>query len=313
MPRILLAPSLALAESLPTPEVTIEAEYGSVVVKGSRFTAAHHQREGQYSSSQSPSPCNNREIPVIPSSTEEVGILISHLDLDTIGGCLRALGRWEFNAVGDGKIIPDFKNLFENTTFWSAAEFVDLNGPHKKGSLPVETQERLAAFWAYSKSMPRLPRDTVSDVTEVVQEAGRFLRRLLCGTEEEKAAAIQMGRDFLAQERALNEATYRFVASARGVMARVTDDPKAFLNALYTTPDGSKMCAAVVAHNRGTGAITLSLADPLPGVSCRDIAQALWGSEAGGHPGIAGSPRGKVMAEEDFTAAIEAMVAAIDP
>lgn len=78
-----------------------------------------------------------------------------------------------------------------------------------------------------------------------------------------------------------------------------------FVNHLYTAPNG-EVGSAVVALNTATGAVTVSLADPIPGVSCVEIVQALWGPLAGGHAGIAGSPRGRVMTRDDLEAAVHA-------
>jgi hypothetical protein len=68
---------------------------------------------------------------------------------------------------------------------------------------------------------------------------------------------------------------------------------------------------AVVAHNKHVGTITVSLESPIPGVSCRDVVQKLWGELAGGHAGIAGSPRGQVMDEFDVDTAVLQLEAAI--
>ena len=55
-----------------------------------------------------------------------------------------------------------------------------------------------------------------------------------------------------------------------------------------------------------TGSITISLAEPITGVSCRAIVQIAFPDKnekgeflAGGHDGIAGSPRGKVLSAEN--------------
>ena len=42
------------------------------------------------------------------------------------------------------------------------------------------------------------------------------------------------------------------------------------------------------------------MADGGKKVSAKELVQELWGNEAGGHPGIAGSPRGKEMTEKDM-------------
>ena len=42
------------------------------------------------------------------------------------------------------------------------------------------------------------------------------------------------------------------------------------------------------------------MADGGKELSAKNIVQELWGPEAGGHPGIAGSPRGKEMTKKDL-------------
>ena len=42
------------------------------------------------------------------------------------------------------------------------------------------------------------------------------------------------------------------------------------------------------------------MADGGKKVSAKELVQELWGNEAGGHPGIAGSPRGQEMTEKDM-------------
>jgi hypothetical protein len=115
-------PDLLRAEA---PHLTVEAEYGAVVIEGSVFTAAHHQPVGSpYAGDHlvaggRPAPCNDAQIPTLDPSAGEWTVGISHLDLDTIGGVLRAL--------------PEFADLFgsENGGFWNLAAFVDTNGAHK--------------------------------------------------------------------------------------------------------------------------------------------------------------------------------------
>jgi hypothetical protein len=67
---------------------------------------------------------------------------------------------------------------------------------------------------------------------------------------------------------------------------------------------GPEVGRVVICHNLALGSITVSLADPIPGFSCRDVVQDLWWPEAGGHDGIAGSPRGREMTRDDLSAAI---------
>lgn len=64
---------------------TVEAEYGDLVVEGSVLTLAHH---GPRSGNSCPCLVENR--PQGEQSIEVVGL--SHMDLDTIGGCAALLG-----------------------------------------------------------------------------------------------------------------------------------------------------------------------------------------------------------------------------
>ena len=63
-------------------------------------------------------------------------------------------------------------------------------------------------------------------------------------------------------------------------------------------------CAALacVAYDEEKGSVTLSFADvsALRGMSAKVMVQEVWGPDAGGHDGIAGSPRGVAVTKEEF-------------
>jgi hypothetical protein len=288
---VVLAPTLSLAAALPTPVLTVEAEYGSVVVEGTAYTAAHHQKQGPFAGRHvveggRPSPCNDANIPVV----EEGVVLVSHVDLDTLGGVWRGQGR---NGL-----------FLSYSSFWDLAEFVDVRGPHKLGQSGANEADldRLYAFWAYSKGLPRFSRDQVTDITDVVNAAAEVMAGILCGDK----ALLAAGAAFRAAEEELNEATFSEFCFDSGVMVRVAQLPTEFCNHLYRMPSsfGPEVGRVVICHNLALGSITVSLADPIPGFSCRDVVQDLWGPEAGGHDGIAGSPRGREMTRDDLSAAI---------
>jgi hypothetical protein len=69
--------------------------------------------------------------------------------------------------------------------------------------------------------------------------------------------------------------------------------------------------AALAVYNSKVGTVTVSLAEPIEGVSCRKVVQSLFGPLAGGHDGIAGSPRGEVISFEAVESAAEALNTAI--
>jgi len=312
MSIVLLAPNAKLAQQVPA-ILTIEAEYGSIVWEGSRYTAAHHQPAGSIYAGRHlaglaltgrPSPCNDPAIPVVES-----GIIgVSHLDLDTFGGVMRAhpvRGNEWGNGVGT-HFGPDAQ------AFWDLAERIDVNGAHR---LPELCQDptlvnRLNGFWAWSRDRPRAPWDRVSDVTSEVDQAALVLLELFV----DDPARIEAGQAFVAGEAALNERTFEYVTGIVGgphAVVRHTED-RAFVNHLYRTPGGD-LHEAIVGWDRVAGIVTISIANPeeWPHVSCRAIVQQLWGPEAGGHPGIAGGPRGLYLGEAEVERAVQALLAAL--
>lgn len=290
----------ALAASF-NPDLTVEAEYGSVVVEGSAYTAAHHQPSGPYAGDHvvaggRPAPCNDPSIPRVAWSEGAVAV-VSHLDLDTVGGLLRA------HPHGDSVFRPEY------APFWSLAGFVDCNGVHKRhlaGAAQIDL-DRMDAWWAWFRDgVPRLPREGFTDVTEIVVSCWEALIRILAGD----TAYLAAGRRFRDAESSVNEASFVGVDTRIGIVRRVASVENAFVNHLYTAPSG-EVGRAIVAHNPVNGSITVSLADPIPGVSCREIVQALWGPLAGGHAGIAGSPRGQAMTQADVESAVAALTDAL--
>lgn len=268
--------NLAAALASFAKSATVEAEYGDAVVKGSVLTLAHHgPRSGN------PAPCL-AENGVTGEGVEAVGL--SHLDLDSLGGCAAILGR-----------KPEAQG------FWTLAAFVDVNGPHKLGQASADPADiaRLYAFWAWSQANRCMaPRDgSVADVTEQVMSAIVVIERI-CANDTDLFAD---GEQFRSAEEALNKRS--FVEMSAGVAVRVAE---VFVNHLYVTPEGAT-AKAVVAFNTLTGGITVSLADSIPGVSACANMQRLFGKEAGGHAGIAGSPRGARCGLADIHATAEAV------
>jgi len=293
-PIVVHAPSAALAATI-NATLTVEAEYGSVVAEGSWYTAAHHQAEGPFAGRHivaggRPSPCNDPSVPLLKAGDT---VLISHLDLDTVGGCLRAFAGYA-DLFGD-----------EHAGFWNLAEFLDVSGAHKMGASGATDDDtaRLYAWWAWAKAgLPRLARDTVVDATAAIVASGDALRRILADDVD----MIEAGEAFRADEAALNTRT--FVRREGDVLVRTAATAGDFCNHLYTDPTGVS-ARAVVCLNTAFRAVTVSLADPdNEAVSCRDLVQDLWGPEAGGHKGIGGGPREVAFDETHLEAAVAEMV-----
>jgi len=324
--QVLLAPSADIAKTILATKpivLTVEAEYGLFVAEGSRYTAAHHQPVGSpYAgihvvAGGRHSPCND---PSIPRLEQGDLILVSHVDLDTIGGVLRAMPEYadlfprkrdlEWMTLHD----PVGKELFDEQMqlrrdFWALAEYIDVSGPHKISRAdPAASRaaKQLYAFKAWSKSdtLFRFPQDEASDVTGCIIAAGEALRRIFAGDPE----LLYAGEDILVEEAILNRRT--FIRRDGDVIIRITDSTPC--SHLYEPPGGwSGYAPAIASYTRSTGAVAISLADPIPGVSCRAILQELWGPEAGGQDGIAGSPREKRMEESALYEAVAALQAAI--
>ena len=323
---------------------TVEAEYGDQVVRGSVATLAHHgSRAGN------PCPCLASNDVARPACTCGVGcpvdgfigegcdagrgendllaIGVSHVDLDCLGGIAALLGRRPtYDDPRDGEM-----------EFWQLAAFVDVNGPHKiegwraarffevwksgnedeadfADAMSDGAVDALNAWWAWAKDhrAPAAPRDgSVLDITAYVEEAIRILWLIakaddsVPGTKELYAA----GRAFAESKRALNESS--FVRMEGDVILRRSNE---FVNLFYDAPDGKVGKAVVALVKRSPdapAAVTISLADPIPGVSCAEIVRKLWGPQAGGRDVVAGSPRDRDMTVGDAEEAFNALRAAI--
>ena len=235
---------------------TVEAEYGDTLVRGSVLTLAHH---GINKDNPAPCVCDNINL---PHMIEAIGI--SHFDLDTLGGIMAIYGLKDSNHSPLEFHIDD----------WNQAALIDTDGIHRR-----EPTIKINAFYAYSeKNRINAPRDgSVEDVTDRVMAAADYIRtiddiKLANGRDWEKA------REELKFESLINE--------FKGVALRSSDR---FVNHLY-----SQDIHTIVGFNKKTGSITIStrLEDIPEEINCRTLVQKLWGTEAGGHAGIAGSPRG---------------------
>ena len=274
--------SLSAALSAFSSTATVEAEFGDALVSGSALTFAHHgPRAGQ------PCPCSYPNSIAIAQGLAIEAIGVSHVDLDTLGGVLAIQGRKP-----------------EAPEFWSLAEFVDLNGAHKvalSGASP-EDVIRLHAWWAWSESNRLFaPRDgSCADAGAWIDAAAIAITAIIAGDRDLLAA----GEAHRLAGEALNASS--FVKALGGVLLRSAEG---FTNHLYTSPSG-EVAKAVVAFNPRTGSVTVSFeAGAASPVSAREFVQGLWGPLAGGHHGIAGSPRETPMTFADAESAATALAA----
>lgn len=256
----------ALRNSLSTfaNTATVEAEYGSVCVAGSRATLAHH---GARSGNLCPCLEENRVF-------ELQAIGVSHIDLDTLGGIAALLN---MKPEADG--------------FWSLAAFVDVKGPHRLAEAGASAADlaRIHAFWAWSEGHKVFaPRDgSPLDVTREVMAALAIIEDIIADDPQ----MLDAGEAFRLAGEALESAS--FVERIGDVILRTS---ASFVNHLYTHDVPAR---AVVGYSEKFNSVTVSFADPGVGDNACEFVQSLWGALAGGHKGIAGSPRGTEMTIED--------------
>jgi len=269
--EMILAGDCEVAKAL-KPEVAIEAEWGSDFVDGSKLSLNHH---GVNSSN--PAPCV-AEFSCDGLKESDV-VVFSHVDLDSIGGIL--------NVLRDDIWL-------DNKRFWRVVAFVDVNGPHRLGECEHLTgceEDRVYAWWAWSQEnrAPRCQKGESIDISGYLEDCFDVLRRILGGDKE----LLELGKEFKRKERELNERSY--VESCSGVAFRVSDS---FVNHLYKSSDGV-LFDVVVAYNTKFKSITISSSGANDAIDCCSLIQRAFGKEAGGHKGIAGSPRGVEYSVDD--------------
>ena len=260
------------------PTGTIEAEYGDEVVEGSDFTMAHHgPRAGQ------PAPCSYLNgFARINGNPFYGDVGLSHIDLDTLGGAAAVLERKP-----------------EQKSFWDLAEFYDLNGQHKLHISKASEKDlrKLVGFLAWSEANKVFASKdgSTSIVTGDVLNGIDTIENVLAGNP----VLLKAGDDFRIGQDELNKASFKDFKG--GVIFRESDKK---VNHLYSTPNG-EVAKAIVTFKPSTGTITLSFADPPQGKTAVDILRELFGSDAGGHASIAGSPRNQQFTFNDAVKAFD--------
>lgn len=270
--KILVAPTLEIAKEVVNPVITIEAEYGNKTISGTQYTSAHHGVN-----SNNPAPCNDKNIPVI----QEGIILLSHIDLDSIVGCMRALGNEKVNSLFNGTI-----------------EYIDVHGPHHIHKFGLAEKAFMNAYWAWNESRGRKERiEELKDVTQEILESIETIERIANGDKELIDAGIEWSENVqkATEERLIKETEqYRLFSTDR-----------VFCGASYYSPKQERIIPAIISFNEKFKSITLSFEDGGKKHNAVEIMQKLFGNEAGGRPGIAGTPRGKEFSFEDAQKVVE--------
>lgn len=282
MIRIKMAKDLETAKQLIKrfngPLATIECEYGDVVVEGA-VTLAHHV-EG-WNTPPALQSSDILEKTGVERLEEGDYIMVSHIDLDTICGIMA--------IAEDYDIAEDIKKGINH---------VDCNGQHHLFDDEVSEDARryILAYIGYTLSN-RAPFGE-EDITE-------YVINLIQSFNTE--ANYEAGKAFVEGRRSEAEAS---LSAAIGKVALIDQaaDSKAFgLNSEYIL-EGVEYDYIIV-FNRKFGSITASSRLGNAGdKNMSDIMKAVFGEMAGGHKGIAGTPRGSVYTLADASNLLDVMV-----
>ena len=271
--KVLLIPSYMTDDELKgqgiKKDATVEAEYGNRAIEGDVITLAHHIEKYK----NNPAPCNAQNVPVLADGST---ILVSHIDLDTLGGIAALMGRKK-----------------DDPKFWETAEFIDLNGPHNLYKVDENEKDKYNAYQAYS-SKNRLPRFTqITDVTDVVKRSLDVLDRVLDGDKE----LIEEGKIW---DKELKEKIESCVVFENDNIRVFDSKDGVFCASSYYSEKQGKVIPSTITYNEVTKNIVLAFEDGGKKLKANKILQELHGNEAGGHDGIAGGPRGQEIKKEDL-------------
>lgn len=268
--RVILAPSYDIAKNIKA-EATVEAEYGDECLEGTMVTLTHHGPR-----SNNPAPCNTPDVPELPPFAT---VVVSHIDLDTLGGIYALQGRKS-----------------EDYRFWEAAEMIDVKGAHHIHELDKDIQDKLNAYYAYNDGQPRQRYTEAIDVTKQIDDTYNVVNAIVDINDPEHDKLITAGKEW-AQTRE-KEVEDQLVYENKDV--RVFDTNGIFCAASYFSPNQNTICPATVTYNEKFKSITLAFEDGGKQLNAKEIVQELWGPEAGGREGIAGSPRNVEMTKNDL-------------
>lgn len=268
--RVILAPSYDMAKNI-NAEATVEAEYGDECLEGTMVTLAHHGPR-----SNNPAPCNTPDVPELPPFAT---VVVSHIDLDTLGGIYALQGRKP-----------------EDDRFWEAAEKIDVKGVHHIHELDKDIQDKLNAYYAYNDGQPRQRYTETIDVTKQIDDIYNVVNAIVDINDPEHDKLIAAGKEW-AQTRE-KEVEDQLIYENKDV--RVFDTNGIFCAASYFSPNQDVIIPATVTYNEKFKSITLAFEDGGKQLDAREIVQELWGPEAGGREGIAGSPRNVEMTKDDL-------------
>ncbi len=256
--KILLAKSIETAKVIiaaeSEPLITIEAVYGDSIIYGKSLTLDHHT-DILYAP---PALYNRSTFPI----SEKEYVLISHVDLDTIAGIYLCL-------YGQ---LPE--------TLKTAINFIDENGMHKLEEIVEEESKAfIKAYRGYSLVNPA-PMEEINLTSYII----KLIQEIFINKNHDSYIKIFDEYNTSLREKALKS----LMKENKHILFFNNEQQLQGLNTLYDLIGSHDY---IVTYNSHYCSITVSKGIK-HGIDLKSLMQNYFGSEAGGHSSIAGTPRG---------------------
>ena len=250
------------------PEATVKVKSMGKTMQGTEITLGSTERGTV------PPACR-----AVVKSLEKGTILISSLDLDTIGGVLAITG-----------------DKPKDTEFWKAIAYLDINGTHNLYKLSQDVQDKVNVLLAWQAFQPHMKYDKPTNVTSIIAQGANILKATLDERHPKHDAVIQKGKEWAKINTQAIES--QLVDETPTLRTFITNGiPCA--NAFYS-PTQNQVVSATLTLDKETNRITIATLDGNSTFSARDIAKQLWGSRVDGDEILAMSPCNEEMTEEDL-------------
>lgn len=243
------------------PFATVEAEYGDFCIEGTHATLAHHVSNYR----DFPAPCIRTDVSPLDSGV----ILVSHLDLDTLGG------------------IALLEDCYFAHSFWESEAIIDTKGALGLPLIPESDDMLMKIFWAWESAHKQplpLTEQEIVDVTDQVKEKLLFLNQLLSNQVSEEVKTSYLNQFKTEIERYLENCVYE----DRFMRLFVSESPMHFQ--MHKSETG--WIDVCIHYNPSRKALTLS--DISGRMDCGALMKELFGHKAGGQFRIGGTPRDEV-------------------
>lgn len=253
--------ALSFAERLKQAQIpfaTVEAEYGDFCVEGTHATLAHHVPAYR----EAPAPCIRTDVAPLKDGV----ILISHLDLDTLGG------------------IALLEDCYLPHSFWESEAIIDTQGALGAPLIPEDDNDLMKIYWAWENTTANLKITAFEDyleVTEQVSERLSFLNQLLSN----ELSGSTLAHYLAIFHQYLNKYLESCLYEDSHLRIFVHEDPMHF----QVHRRGDEWVDVCLHYNPKQK--TLILSDISGRMDCGALMKELFGEKAGGQYRIGGTPR----------------------